>query len=214
MNVIPPKANQFWTLTQQMHTQNLKLTEWLLFQIKVGNAGWMERRTTDGRTLTIPMSPLATIRKATRNSKISKNKSKNRDGNFLVKCFLLVRPKELLREEIGWLTNVGYNSWWHIKHAQHIAAHYPKFEKIWLFRHPPQWYWKEKGPAHMVEGGHHLRKDPKPHRRNAASAELPSLTTSSVGKYPLRRQFPTPIPCAYRHNLSIALGQPLKLPAK
>ena len=32
-----PKANQFWTLTQQMHTLNLKLIEWLLFQIMIRN---------------------------------------------------------------------------------------------------------------------------------------------------------------------------------
>ena len=28
------KANQFWTLTQQMHRPNLKVIEWLLFQIR------------------------------------------------------------------------------------------------------------------------------------------------------------------------------------
>ena len=50
------------------------------------------------------------------------------------------------------------------------------------------------------------------HRRNVASAELPAQPTSSAGKHPLRRQYPTPIPCAYRHNLSIVLGWPLKLP--
>ena len=40
-----PKANQFWTLTQQTSTPNLKWTEWLLFQIMVGNP-----RRTDART--------------------------------------------------------------------------------------------------------------------------------------------------------------------
>ena len=40
-----PKANHFWTLNKQMHTPNLKLIEWLLFHIMVGNPGW-----TDGRS--------------------------------------------------------------------------------------------------------------------------------------------------------------------
>ena len=44
-----------------------------------------------------------------------------------------------------------------MKCAQH-AAQNPKFEKMELFRHK-----QIEGPAHMVEGGHHLRKDPNPH---------------------------------------------------
>ena len=43
--------------------------------------------------------------------------------------------------------------------AQH-AAHNPRFEKMGLFRRGHK---KIKGPAHMVEGGHHLRKAPNPH---------------------------------------------------
>ena len=39
-----PKANQFWTLTRQMNTPNLKLIEWLLFQIMVENPAQMDRR--------------------------------------------------------------------------------------------------------------------------------------------------------------------------
>ena len=57
-------------------------------------------------------------------------------------CFFSARPKELLREEKGWLTDVGQNSWWHMKRAQH-AAHNPKFDKMGLFRHPPWWYGKD-----------------------------------------------------------------------
>ena len=47
-----PKANQFWTLTQQMYTLNLKSIERLLFQIMVGNPG-----RTGGLMHNIPMSP-------------------------------------------------------------------------------------------------------------------------------------------------------------
>ena len=49
-------GNQLWTLTQQMHIPNLKLTEWLLFHIIVGKpkrTGGRKHR----RTLNIPMSP-------------------------------------------------------------------------------------------------------------------------------------------------------------
>ena len=58
--------------------------------------------------------------------------------------FPLARPKELLRKEKGWLTDVGHNSWWHMKCAQH-AAHNPKFEKtfpvvtIKRLKDPPTW---------------------------------------------------------------------------
>ena len=74
------------------------------------------------------------ISKATWNSEILKNKSKDRDNNFLV-VISYNKPKELLREEKGWLTDVDHNSWWHIKCAQH-AAHNSKFEKMGSFTHP------------------------------------------------------------------------------
>ena len=71
-------------------------------------------------------------RKATRKSKILKNKSKNRESDCLV-VFPPARTKELWREEKGQLIDVGHNSWWHMKRAQH-AAHNPKFDKMDLFR--------------------------------------------------------------------------------
>ena len=46
------------------------------------------------------------IRKVTRYSKILKNKSKDGDYNFMV---VSAKPKELLREEKGWLTDDGHN---------------------------------------------------------------------------------------------------------
>ena len=53
------------------------------------------------------------------------------------------RPKAILRKEERWLTDVGHNSWRHMKSAQH-AAHNPKFEKTGLFRHPRWWCLKDK----------------------------------------------------------------------
>ena len=53
------------------------------------------------------------------------------------------RPKAILRKEERWLTDVGHNSWRHMKSAQH-AAHNPKFEKLGLFRHARWWRLKDK----------------------------------------------------------------------
>ena len=58
-----------------------------------------------------------------------------------------------------------------MKCAQH-AAHNPKFEKMGLFRHPRGSHGQIKGPAHMVEGGHHPRNRP------------PNPGTTSVDFYP------------------------------
>ena len=85
------------------------------------------------------------MRKATGNSEILKNKSNDRDINFLV-VFRPAKPKELLREGITWLTDVGHNSWWHMKRAQH-AAYNPKFPNysdipvvaINRLKDPPTW---------------------------------------------------------------------------
>ena len=76
-------------------------------------------------------------KKATLNSEILKNQSKIRDNNCLV-VFSSSKPKELLVEEKGWVTDVGHNSWWHMKWAQH-AAYNPEVEKMGLFRHPRWW---------------------------------------------------------------------------
>ena len=59
-------------------------------------------------------------RKATRESKILKNESKDTNSNFPP-----VRLKELLWEEKGWLTDFAHNLWWHMKCTQH-AAHIRK----------------------------------------------------------------------------------------
>ena len=110
------------------------------------------------------------MRKITWNRKIFKIlKSKDRDSNFLV-MFFSSKALRAMRKEKGWLTEVGHNSWWHMKCAQH-AAHNPKFEKMGLFRHPGDSHGQIKGPAHMVEGGHHPRNRP------------PTLCTTSVDFY-------------------------------
>ena len=64
------------------------------------------------------------MRKATWKSKIYRNKSKDGDSNFLV-MFLRVLKSEKEKE---CLTDVGHNSWWHMKYAQH-AAYNTKFEQ-------------------------------------------------------------------------------------
>ena len=64
------------------------------------------------------------IRKATWNIKALKNKSKERDSKFW-KYFPPAKPKELLREEKGRLTDDGHNTWWHMKCAQ--CAEHNKF---------------------------------------------------------------------------------------
>ena len=78
-----------------------------------------------------------TIRITTWNSKILKNKSKNRIVIFW-QSLPPAKPEVLLREEKGWLNDVAHNSWWHMKCVQH-AAHNPKFEKMGLFRN--HWWW-------------------------------------------------------------------------
>ena len=58
-------------------------------------------------------------------------------------------PKELLRKKMGWLIDIGHNSWWHMKCAQH-AVHNPKLKKdgiietslvvaIKRLKDPPTW---------------------------------------------------------------------------
>ena len=58
----------------------------------------------------------------------------------LIKTTILppARPNEIFRKVKGWLTDIGHNLWWHIRCGQH-AAHYTKFEKMKLFKHP--WCW-------------------------------------------------------------------------
>ena len=53
-----PKANQFWTLTQQIHTPNLKWIKWSLFQIMVENHGRTDRRMHRLSTFLCPLPTL------------------------------------------------------------------------------------------------------------------------------------------------------------
>ena len=69
------------------------------------------------------------------------------------------RPKAILRKEERWLTDVGHNSWRHMKSAQH-AAHTPN-SKSWDYSDMPGGgIWKIKGPTYPVDGSH---QDPNPH---------------------------------------------------
>ena len=70
-------------------------------------------------------------------------------------------PKELLRQEKEWLTDVGHNLWWHMQHAQH-AVHKPKFEKMGLFRHPCDGMERLKDPPTWMKVTTTLEKDPSP----------------------------------------------------
>ena len=48
---------------------------------------------------------------------------------------------------------------WHVLNMQHKTPN----SKIWDYSDiPGGGHKKRKGPAHMVEGGHHIRKSPKP----------------------------------------------------
>ena len=96
------------------------------------------------------------IRKATWKCNIFKNKCKDKECNFPVKCSP-TRPKELLREAKGWPTDIGCNMWWDIKCAQH-AAHNPNFGKNVTIESYLVGALKRKRPVHLIEGGHHQRK--------------------------------------------------------
>ena len=104
------------------------------------------------------------------NSKILNNfelsLSKDRDSNFLV-MFSSSKVSRAIEKGKRWPTDVGHNSWWHMKYAQH-AAHNPKFKKIIQtppvlaikkLKDPPIWLKvattleKHPTPAHNYTGG-------------------------------------------------------------
>ena len=67
------------------------------------------------------------------------------------------RAEGLLRGK-GWLTDVGHNSWWHIKCAQHAAQNSKRRD----FQTSSVMVLEEiKWPACMVKGGHRLREIPQ-----------------------------------------------------
>ena len=79
------------------------------------------------------------------------------NSNFLWR-FSQAKPKEVLKEDKGWLTDNGYNSLWHKKHAEHN----PKFENMRLVRHP-QWSTERlKEPSTWVKVTTTLEKDSNP----------------------------------------------------
>ena len=81
---------------------------------------------------------------------------KNKIG-IVIFAFPQAMPKELLRREKRWLTDVCHNSWWHMKHAQH-ATYNLKFDKDRIIQTSPVVVVEKiKGPAHIVEGDHILK---------------------------------------------------------
>ena len=67
------------------------------------------------------------------------------------------RPNELLREEKGWLTDVGHNLWWMTHEMCSTCSKYPQIRKDGTIQTSLVVALKNiKGPIHMVEGGHHL----------------------------------------------------------
>ena len=92
----------------------------------------------------------------------------------------------------GWLTDVGQNSWWHIKSSQH-AAHNPKS--------PGGNTWKYKRRRPMVEDDHHLRNDPKPHN---SKRYLQSMAANCSQKmFTLHYQLLWNNQCYHQHRLTI-----------
>ena len=65
-----------------------------------------------------------------------------------------------MREEKGWLTDVGHNSWWT---WYVLNMHITAYSKRWDYSDiSGGGHKKIKGPTHMDEGGHHLSKAPNP----------------------------------------------------
>ena len=77
-------------------------------------------------------------------------------------CFPPARPKELLKKEKGWLTDIGPRSWWHMKCAQHVARD-PQIKKRW-------------GYSGIPGGGHKRLKDPLKWLKVATTLKSPQLS--------------------------------------
>ena len=75
------------------------------------------------------------IRKATWNSKILMNKSKDRDSNFLVVQSKSLKSYWERRDDSLMLATIRDDTW-NVLNMQHIIS---KFEKMGLFRHPRWW---------------------------------------------------------------------------
>ena len=87
------------------------------------------------------------MRKVTWNSKILKNISKDRDSNFLVMFFLQRNDGPLILATIREDT-------WNMLDMWHIIPNLKRWDYSAI---PVDGHKKIKGPAHMDEGGHHLR---------------------------------------------------------
>ena len=108
------------------------------FREKLSPANWIQGVTAISRKISRSWAPKNGVQHATAIYPIPRY-TRPRYIGLTLYYFPPARPKELLIEEKGWLTDVGHNSWWHMKCAQY-AAH--------------------KGPTHMAWRCHHLRKAP------------------------------------------------------
>ena len=108
--------------------------------------------------------------KVTWNSKILKNKSKDRDSNFLVMFFSSKawRAIEKKRRDGSLKLATIRDDTWNVLNLQHITPN----SKRWDYSDIPSGsHGQIQGPAHMVEGSHHPRNRP------------PTLGTTSVDFY-------------------------------
>ena len=99
---------------------------------------------------------------------------------------LRLNPEWITEKEKRQHTDVGQNSWGHIKCAQH-AAHNPKFEKTELLRQP--WWWHLqilKGPPTWLKVATTSEIEPQP------------LATPIRGKIRIRDTYP----CTQRINVA------------
>ena len=95
--------------------------------------------------------------------------------------FPSARPKELLRKEKVWLTDVAHNSWWHMKRAQH-AVHNPKFRKDGIIQTSPVVaIIRLKDPPTWLKGATMLEKTPTPTHTVPVDVLVPSSVKQSAG---------------------------------
>ena len=121
------------------------------------------------------------MRKVTWNSKILKNISKDRHSNFLVIFFLQRKDGPLILATICEDTWNGFN-------MLHIIPNLKRWDYSAI---AGDGHKKIKGPAHMVEGGHHLRKASNPHPHGVSCAMTFDLWPWPISSRSFSHEFAT-----------------------